>query len=358
MMDKMKKFIECYVPISACNMKCKYCYVTQNNWWNAAKPDFAFVSKIKDAFSQDRLGGPCMVNMCATGETLLYAEVVQILRHILSDGHYVMLVSNGTLTDRLKECCEFPEKWRKHLFFKLSFHYLELKRLNKLDIFFYNIKMLKQNGISFTVELTPDDSYIPYIEEIKTVCMENLGALCHITVCRDELKHGYPLMTSMNRDDFEKVWSQFNSDLFKYKCAIFGEKRHEFCYAGLWSIVVDLTSGNYQQCYKGKKLGNIYDLTKPLSFYPIGNHCREGHCFNGHAFLGFGLIPGLDTIDFADMRNRKLADGTQWLSDEMEYMMRHKLSESNNLLTDKEKLISNIRSISIKQTIKKVLRKR
>ena len=58
------------------------------------------------------------------------------------------------------------------------------------------------------------------------------------------------------------------------------------------------------------------------------------------------------------MRNRKLADGTQWLSDEMEYMMRHKLSESNNLLTDKEKLISNIRSISIKQTIKKVLRKR
>lgn len=354
----MKRFIECYVPISACNMRCKYCYVTQNNWWNSTKPDFSFMQNIKDAFSKDRLGGPCMVNMCATGETLLYEEVVQILRDILSNDHYVMLVSNGTMTNRLKACCEFPEKYRNHLFFKLSFHYLELKRLNMLETFFNNIKMLKQNNISFTVELTPDDSYVPYIEEIKDICMKNLGALCHITVCRDELKPGYPLMTSMNRDDFKKTWSQFDSDLFRYKYDIFEKKRCEFCYAGLWSIVVDLKSGNYQQCYKGKKLGNIYDLTKPLSFCAIGNHCREGHCFNGHAFLGFGLIPGLDTTDFADMRDRKLPDGTQWLSDEMEYMMRHKLSESNHLLTNKEKFKSNVRSISIKQTIKKIMRKR
>ena len=357
-MDKMKRFIECYVPISACNLRCKYCYVTQNNWWNSKKSDFSFANNIRQAFSQERLGGPCMVNMCATGETLLYEEMIGIMRDILENGHYIMLVSNGTLTKRFEACCEFPIELRKHLFFKLSFHYLELKRLNLLDTYFNNIRLLKKNGISFTVELTPDDSYIPYIDEIKDICNRELGALCHITVCRDELKPGYPLMTSLPRDEYEKTWSQFDSDLFSYKWSIFEKKRKEFCYAGLWSMVVDLKSGNYQQCYKGKKLGNIYDFSKPLKFCAIGHHCREGHCFNGHAFLGFGLIPGLDTTDFADMRNRKLADGIQWLSDEMEYFMRHKLSESNNVLSDKEKFISDIESISVKQAAKKILKKR
>ena len=64
-MDKMKKFIECYVPISACNMRCKYCYVTQNEWWNNKKPDFSFEKKIKEAFSQDRLGGSLSNTMAA-----------------------------------------------------------------------------------------------------------------------------------------------------------------------------------------------------------------------------------------------------------------------------------------------------
>ena len=27
---KMKRFIECFLPSTACNMKCEYCYITQN----------------------------------------------------------------------------------------------------------------------------------------------------------------------------------------------------------------------------------------------------------------------------------------------------------------------------------------
>ncbi len=357
-MDKMKKFIECYVPISACNMRCKYCYVTQNEWWNNKKPDFSFKKKIKEAFSQDRLGGSCMINMCATGETLLNEEVVDIVRDFLENGHYVMLVTNGTLTKRFEKFCEFPMELRKHLFFKLSFHYLELKRLNMLDVYFNNIRLLKENDISFTVELTPDDSYIPYIDEIKRVCEKELGTLCHITVCRDELQKGYPLMTKLERKEYEKIWSQFDSDLFEYKYSIFEKKRKEFCYAGLWSIVVDLGSGIYKQCYKGKELGNIYNLDKDIKFNAIGHHCREGHCFNGHAFMGFGLIPGVDKIDYADMRNRILPDGTQWLSDDMENFMRQKLYDNNKILNNNEKLLSDIKSISLKQTAKKILQKR
>ena len=357
-MDKMKRFIECSVPISACNMRCEYCYVTQNGWWNSKKPNFEFKNQIKKAFSKDRLGGVCMVNICAMGETLLFEEVIDVIRDILDNGHYIMVVSNGTLTKRFEACCDFPVELRKHLFFKLSFHYLELKRLNLLETYFNNIKMLKEHDISFTVELTPDDSYIPYIDEIKAVCEKNLGTLCHITVCRDELKPRYPLMTSLHRSDYEELWSKFDSDLFSYKWSLFEKKRHEFCYAGQWGMVLDLQSGDYHQCYKGKKLGNIYDFSKPLNFCAIGHHCREGHCFNGHAFLGFGLIPGLDTTDFADMRNRTLKDGTQWLSAEMEYMMRHKLSESNEPLSNTKKFICDIKSVSVKHSLKKLLGKK
>lgn len=353
----MKRFIECYVPISACNMRCKYCYVTQNEWWNAKKEDFSFVKNIKKAFSQERLGGTCMINMCATGETLLYTEVLDIVRGILDNGHYVMLVTNGTLTERFQTVCEWPEEIKSHMFFKISFHYLELKRIGKLETYFDNIRMLHQNGVSFTVELTPDDSYLPYIDEIKEVCNKELGALCHITVCRDETKTGYPLMTSLSRDEYEKVWSEFDSDLFRYKYSIFEKKRTEFCYAGLWSMVVDLKSGNYQQCYKGKRLGNIYDFSKPLKFCAIGHHCREGHCFYGHAFLGFGLIPGVDTVDFADMRNRDQGIVAPWLSPEMEAFMRTRLYDSNEALTDTEKRIADIKSISPKMFIKKIIGK-
>lgn len=357
-MDEMKRFLECYVPISACNMRCKYCYVTQNKWWNSKKPDFSFVPKIKDAFTQERLGGPCMINMCATGETLLYLEVIDILKSFLENGHYVMLVTNGTLTKRFEECCNFPENLRKHLFFKISFHYLELKRINMLDVFFKNIEMIHQAGISFTVEITPDDSYIPFIDEIKKVCMERLGALCHVTICRDETKKGFPLMTSLSRDEFVNTWKQFDSELFNYKESIFEVERKEFCYAGQWSLVVNLGNGNYQQCYRGKKLGNIYNLDKSIKFLPIGHHCRSGQCFNGHAFLGFGLIPGLDTTDFADMRNRITESGENWLSPEMEHFMRSKLKNQNVELTEKEKKIADLKSISMKYAIKDFFNKR
>lgn len=354
-MDRMKRFIECGVPVTACNMRCEYCYVTQNHWWDAKKPDFRFAAKVKDAFTQERLGGVCMINMCAAGETLLEPEVLGIIRDFLENGHYVMVVTNGTLTKRFQECCNFPEEFRKRLFFKISFHFLELKRIKMMDTFFDNIRMLHQAGISFTVELTPDDSYIPYIPEIQAVCQANLGALCHVTICRDERRDGYPLMSSLSMEEFVRTWESFDSDLFQYKESIFEVKRKEFCYAGLWSITVNLKSGRYSQCYKGKTLGNIYDLSKPVNFLPIGHHCREGHCFNGHAFLGFGVIPGLDTTDYADMRNRVAENGEQWLGKDMEQFMRCKLKNANPQISRNEKMIADIKSISLISGAKNLL---
>lgn len=176
---------------------------------------------------------------------------------------------------------------------------LGIKAHRKIGCFFENIALIHKYGIWFTVEITPDDSYLPYIEEIKDICRDRIGALCHVSVSRDERKKGYPLLSKLSREQFIESWKTFDSELFKFKESIFEVRRKEFCYAGMWGITVDLGLGTYRQCYKGKVLGNIYDLESPLRFIPIGHHCREGHCFNGHAFLGFGMIPEFDAPSYA-----------------------------------------------------------
>ena len=343
----LKRLIMCSLPVKTCNLRCSYCYITSWREWDKKLPDMSLcVSKIKAALNPERMGGTCLINICAGGETLLSPELAYITRTMLENGHFVMIVTNGTLTNKIKEFCEFPADLRARLFLKISLHYLELKRVNKLEEFFSNIDMIKKAGISFTVELTPDDIYIPYIPEIKAACMKNLGALCHVTVPRDERKVGFPLMTQLPREEFYKIWSQFDSDLFKFKWSIFEVKRKEFCYNGEWGFLMDLCTGNYEQCYCGSHLGNLYrDTNEPLNLIPIGRHCREGHCFNGHAFLGLGMIPELETTNFDKQRNRICVDGSEWLSPEMKKIMSCKLRDSNIEYNDSQKFWLNLKSI-------------
>ena len=61
----------------------------------------------------------------------------------MEEGHYVMLVTNGSITPRFNEIAQFSKENFKRLFFKFSFHYLELKRLNLMEVFFDNIKKIK-----------------------------------------------------------------------------------------------------------------------------------------------------------------------------------------------------------------------
>ena len=58
--------------------------------------------------------------------------------------------------------------------------------LNILDRYFENIKMIQDAGASFTIEITPSDELEPYIEEIKKVMLERIGALPHITIGRKD----------------------------------------------------------------------------------------------------------------------------------------------------------------------------
>lgn len=362
-MSKIKRFIDCYVPTETCNLRCHYCYIAQKRKFNNKIASFNYSSDyIRKALSVERLGGICLFNICAGGETLISDEVIDVIKELLEEGHYVTIVTNGTLTKKFKMIAEFPKELLKRLIFKFSFHYLELIRLNLLDTFFENVILMRNSGASITVEITPSDELEPYIDEIKEISISKLGALPHITIARLD-KDNIPILTKHTKDDYVKTWQEFESSLFEFKMSVFGEKRREFCYAGDWSVYLNLVTGDVYQCYSTMKIDNIYDnIDRPIHFKAIGCNCRQPHCYNAHGFLALGDIPNLDTPTYASLRNRVCVDGTEWLNEDAKEIMNSKLNELNQEYSAYKKIMINsynkymITKLKIINKIKKVLK--
>ena len=343
-MDKIKRFIDCYVPVTTCNLRCPYCYITQHRLFEGPLPVFKFSPEhVRKALSKDRLGGICLINLCAGGETLLAKEIIEYTREFLLEGHYVMIVTNGTISKRFDDFVSFSEEMKKRLFFKFSYHYLEFKKRGLFDVFFNNIRKVRDAGCSFTLELTPSDDAIPYIDDIKQRAIKALGAANHVTIARDEMDdEKLPMMTCLPREEYIKTWGTFNSPLFDYKLKIFGQKRTDFCYAGVWSFYLNLVTGEMKSCYQSYFKTNIFnDLSLPIPFKAIGNNCKEHHCYNGHAFLTLGNILQENAPTLAEMRNRKCTDGSEWLKPEMKAFMSSKLEESNEEFSTWQKIKAN-----------------
>ena len=330
-MDKLKRYIECYVPITTCNFQCHYCYITSlGQWKNEIKPIGHTPQEVAKALSKERLGGTCLINMCGGGETLLCPDLPEIVKALLEEGHYVMLVTNGSVTKVLEQIAKFPPHLLRHLIFKFSYHYLEQHRMNLTERFFQNIKMMRDAGCSFTLEITPNDELIQHIPEVKEEVLHYLGALCHITIARDDTIAEIPILSELPEEKFYETWGQFDSELFNFKKTIFGKPQHQFCYAGDWSVYVHLGTGEMTQCYAGRHLDNIYENPdKPLHFEAMGCRCKEPHCYNGHAFLTLGDIPELETPSYAELRDRVDGQGNHWLSEEMNSFLSCKLQEQN-----------------------------
>ena len=327
----MKRFIDIYVPVTRCNLHCHYCYVPQLKLRDSEEMPFIYsAGHIGKALSSKRLGGICHFNMCGLGETLIPELVIDIVRAILEQGHYVMIVTNGLLTKRFEQFMEFPEEYRRRLGFKFSFHYLELKSKGLMERFFYNIDMVRGTGFSFSLELTPSDELEPYIDEVKAVCLDRVGAYCHVTIPRDMTKEDIVLLSRHSFDDFCKVWSVFDSEMFDFKAGLWGEKRTEFCYAGVWSGLLNIGNGILSQCYCSYGVQNILkNPNKKITFRPVGNVCSMPHCYNSHSLLGLGCIPSIKG-NYALERDRiDKRDGSHWLNDDMRSFLSERLEDDN-----------------------------
>lgn len=329
---KVRRMIAMNVPIKNCNLRCHYCYITAQKQIESGPAIFEYSPEhIAKCLAKERLGGVCIINMTGGGETLIPPEMPSYISALLNEGHYLEIVTNGTLTKRFEEIALLPKEHLHRLEFKFSLHYLELKRLNMLEIFANNVNLMRSSGCSFTIECTPTDELEPFIEELKSYCLDNFGAVCQLTIARNDLSNSKEVLSKRSFDEYCEVWSQFDSTMFAFKKDIFLRKCTEFCYAGCWSLYVDMGTGKTKSCYGQMYNQNIFEApTKPIKFEPVGKHCNQPYCYNGHAFLALGNIPELDTPTYADIRNRVCIDGTEWEQPDLKDAFSTKLFETNS----------------------------
>lgn len=329
-----KYHIDMGIPYHACNLNCHYCYVGQRQdkggRGSTSETELRYpISHMVKALSVARLGGRSIINLCAAGETLLPPYILELIQGLLQEGHYITVVTNTTLTHRFKEISLMDKELLERLFFKCSFHFLELKRKKLLETYFQNINAIREMGASFSVELCASDELEPYIDEIKEICMREVGAYPHVVIPRTDDKK--ELMSKHSLAQFKDIWKVFDSALFDFKAKYWGEKRTEFCRAGEYEFLINGGNGNYSKCYKQGVSQNIFqDLTKPILLEPVGHQCKMSHCFNAHVFLGFGCIDEIRDATYCDMRDRVNANtGEHWLNSTMREVFSHRFSEYN-----------------------------
>lgn len=327
----MKKAFLFAIPLSVCNLRCHYCYLAQRpSSYEGVIPDMQYSpEQIAYAMRQERVGGPSYFNLCADGETLLLPDLARYVELLVREGHYVDIISNMVLTKKLEPLLALGSDILSHVEIKCSLHYLELEKKGQLERFADNVKAAWAAGVSCSVEITPTDELVPKIPEVLSYCMDNFGAPAHLTIARNDATEAIERLTKLDREDYYAAWNQFDSSFFRFKDSIFGVKQNGFCEAGAWMYHVMMDSGEARQCYKGRKLGNVFaNPEEPLPEIPLGR-CMQPHCYNGHMLLTTGVIDGLTDVGYGDIRDRERLDGTHWLRPELKEFFNTKLGDSN-----------------------------
>lgn len=345
---RIHKFIELLVHgTTECNFHCEYCYVWRKHEFTPGSITSEYTAKeIREALSQAKLGGPCHINACALGETLLSKDIVALTYELLDEGHYFSIITNGTITPRIDAILQFPDELLERMFFKLSFHYAELKRTKLSDVFWKNADKIKNSPCSYSIEITPCDNLIDEIDNIKKEFAVHAGsAMPHITFTRDTNKEGLDLLSELSLEEYKNVWQTFDSDLFNLKCDLYKKKIHQTCYAGSWSYRVNVVNGNLQSCYQQELVGTVFDEgQKVLPVMPVGHGCRLDYCFNNHAFLAWGDAPEIVCDNYFKVRDRRAEDSTHWVKGTYAAAMQQKLYDNNfayiNRWSDYDKLFA------------------
>lgn len=338
-MDKIKKLVLFKIPMSICNFRCHYCYLSQRPiHFEGVQPEMEYTpEQVAKAMSRNRIGGIAYMNFCADGETLLTRDIDKYIKALVEEGHYAEIVTNLSVTPMLDKILSWDPSLLKRVEFKCSFHYLELKKKGWLERFAENVNKIWKAGASANIEITPSDELIPYIDEVMEFSMRHFGALPHLSIARNDNTESIDYLTNLPMEAYDKAWQRFDSGFWKFKKTIFGKRQKDFCYAGDWSIYIDLTTGKATPCYCGASLGDVFAAPdKPFPIKPIGR-CPIAHCYNGHIFLTLGNIPHKYPTGYGEIRDRVKSDGSHWLQPELLAFFNSKLEDSNVEYSDLRK---------------------
>lgn len=288
-MQEIVKRINGNIHTSGCNLKCGYCYLAQANYKNQGmiKALRYPLETILAACSRERLGGTCIIEIIGDGETLLPDDVVPLILGLLKEGHYVLVINNGTLKTRIHELVEQSERDQTlcRLIFSFSLHFLELEKRNLLTTFADNINFVKKKGISFGVSLVCADEYVEAADRIHRFCEEDLGGVTpNISPARecDNSGNTVGILSKYDKDTYyqniKKAFPTFNTESIY---DIEHTDNHQFCYAGSWCFQVDFTTGMYSQCLRnaGPKYNFFENIEQELMLEPVGTGCRAPYCW-------------------------------------------------------------------------------
>lgn len=305
----INKYVECLIPITKCNLKCEYCYVIQENRRDNKMAKLKKTpQEIGEAFNAKRWGGKMLVNLCGAGETILCPELPEIVYNIVKQGHIVNITNNGTITKGIEELIALPEEISSNILFSFSLHYLELKKRNMLKVFADNVKKVKNSKASFFVQMNLCDEYIECLEEIKEYCIQNFGALAQIALTRKEFPQ-MEIYTELSKEEYKSYADQFESPMFDLMYDNFKTKRTEYCNAGKRTYTLDLATGDLKRCYFEKPFMNIYDSNEDIPEKSVGNNCKDKFCVNIIHFIALGVVPEINCLTYAKLRDR---EGAGW----------------------------------------------
>lgn len=337
--EAIKYFINVRVHTRGCNLKCDYCYLPQFNHKNDGEANTLRypLQNVLQAFSKERLGGKCHIQIIGDGETLLPLDIEDIIQGLIREGHRVSVTTNGTITQKIKRIVEWSieESKQSDISFVLSLHYLELQRLGFLDAFADTVEFLREKGIGFHVNLTMGGSYVPVIDDIMEYCESKLRVKpdenLFVDVARNEGKDGeIEVITGRySKEEYYNAVKRFNSQGFEREWREFGQRINGFCYAGSWAFMLDLTTGLCTQCL-GKndinKFNFFESIDKKLALEPVGYRCKEPFC-------KCGMINNMNVMPEEYESKNAYCD----------------LYLGNRLFSEEEKARSNRRSIELEQ---------
>lgn len=338
----MRRFIECLTTNTTCNLDCSYCYLKQQNRRTNKNAQFQYSPEyIAKSLSIERLGGISLISITAQGETLLPKELPFLVSEILKQGHFVNITTNGTISNRIDELLLLSEGFHSHLHVSFSFHFLELKERGLLGTFFNNISKIWKSGCSILLQINLVDEYIPYWDEIKALSLKHVGALPQVALTREEYNNHFRVLSKLPINEYTLIGSEMKSPLFSFTTSFFNRKVKEYCYAGWWSAVLNMGTGEMTGCYGQGFYFNIYDdVDKPIPFRPIGKHCNQDYCVNSSHFLSQGVIPKLLPLpSYGELRNRNEA---HWYTDEMKTFLYQQMPNINGGCSLKKRIHTEV----------------
>jgi sulfatase maturation enzyme AslB (radical SAM superfamily) len=306
----IRRVVTAMISGTACNMNCHYCYrqyhgVTEKN----TPTHFQYsVPHMVKALHPKRLKGFAFILVVGGGETLLHEKIVPFIRGLLMQGHIVEVVTNLTLNERINELLDIPNKCLKNLIVKCSFHYMELKRLNKLEDYFNNLRKVVAAGASAHPFLVVSNDYLPYLDEIKKIFLRELQEMPHTSIALDFTDKSMRPFSFYTREFKDMLIKEFDSNVFRVTERFLDvDPKEYFCYAGDWCISLYTDSGKIQKCFYVPTEQNIFEnIFKPIKFESLGKNCPKDSCALSYDLLSFGVLPDfVDLMPYGDVIFKK-----------------------------------------------------